>query len=104
MKRALAILWYVLTLRCEEAERVRCIEGLEPVAWWQRWAERLHRFACRSCRRARRELVVLNEAVRHLVHAEQGEAHESEREPALSSEARERIRSAIRSSQQTSNE
>lgn len=99
MKRALAILWYVLTLRCEEADRIRCCDGVAPVTWWQRWAERFHRFSCGSCRRARRELLAMNATIRSLVHVERGEKDESQAEPGLPDGARDRIRTALRSAQ-----
>lgn len=95
MKRIGEILWYVLTLRCEEAERIRCCVGSEPTTWWERFAERLHRAACKSCRRARRELQALNAAIQGLVHAERGEADESPIESGLSGEARRRIRASL---------
>ena len=96
MKRAAAILWYVLSLQCEEAERVRCCAGVEPVTWWQRLAERLHRISCRSCRRARRELQALEAAIRSLVHSEKAGPDASTAEPALPDEARDRIAAALR--------
>jgi len=104
LKRALAILWYVLTLRCDEADRIRCCAGVEPITWWQRWAERFHRFACGSCRRARRELLAVNATIRSLVHVERGEAEESPTEPGLPEEARERIRAALREARPKSTE
>jgi len=56
------ILWYVLSMRCDEADRIRCRCSADAT-WWQRLGERLHRVACSSCRVARRQLDVISEAV-----------------------------------------
>jgi hypothetical protein len=57
------ILWYVLTLRCEEAERVRALEREGGATRSQRVAERVHRGLCRSCRHARAQVERLEEAL-----------------------------------------
>jgi hypothetical protein len=62
MKRSLTILWYIVTLRCEEADRVRCLNARDRT-WYQRWAERMHRIGCSSCRSARRQLDVISETI-----------------------------------------
>ncbi len=62
MKRSFTILWYILSLRCEEADRVRCLH-VQDRTWYQRWAERLHRIACSSCRSARRQLDVISDTI-----------------------------------------
>lgn len=59
--------WYVVSLRCEEADRIACVEacavegelGLrERVGAW------CHRVLCRSCREARRRVMALDTALR----------------------------------------
>lgn len=68
MKRWPRIIWYVLSLRCEEAERVRSADDAGGdagvcCAGHQRLAERLHRLICRSCRVARRQMAAIGEAL-----------------------------------------
>lgn len=66
MKRTLHILWYVLTLRCEEADRVRCAVDAEGVEGYQLVAERVHRTLCSSCRAAKRQLDAVNRTLEAL--------------------------------------
>jgi len=54
--------WFVLTLRCDAADRIRCACESD-LGWHERWAERLHALVCRPCRAARRQLRVLGRAV-----------------------------------------
>ncbi len=60
------IFWYVLSLRCEEAERVRALEREGAATGYQRAAERAHRWLCRSCRHARDHVERLEEALADL--------------------------------------
>ena len=64
MIRLLKTLWYVVNLRCEEADRVRCAccDG-DTVRWWERFAERAHSFLCSSCRAARKQLRSISSAI-----------------------------------------
>jgi len=63
----LRVIWYVLTLRCEEADRVRSVarEG-ERLRAGARVGERVHTSLCRNCRRARRRLRELDRLVSEL--------------------------------------
>ena len=65
MKRLLRTCWYVLSLRCEEADRVRSLPA-EDTTRVQRFAETIHRVLCRACRRARRELELLRQVTESL--------------------------------------
>lgn len=56
MMRWLRVLWYVLSLRCDEADRVRCVPDPDELPTHQRLGERAHRMLCGSCRAAKRRL------------------------------------------------
>lgn len=49
-------LWYVLTLRCEEADRIRANFNDPAVTRAQKAGERMHSALCGSCRVARRTM------------------------------------------------
>ncbi len=85
MIRWLKTLWFVLTLRCEDADRLRTIGSHEPVRWSHRVGERLHRALCGSCRRARRQMRKLDETLRSM----------GETEERLPAEARDRVVSGL---------
>ena len=54
----------ILTLTCDESTRL-VSESLErELPAGQRWAVRLHALSCRSCRRFRRQILFLRDAVR----------------------------------------
>ncbi|MEZ6242653.1 MAG: hypothetical protein R3B57_06365 [Phycisphaerales bacterium] len=65
--RWLRVIWYVLTLRCEEADRVRSYarkgEQLRPGSRVGEW---LHSSLCSNCRRARKRLRELDRLVAEL--------------------------------------
>ncbi len=60
MTRWLRTIWYVLTLRCEEADRLRAIERDAELTRAQRLGESMHRMLCGSCRKARRQARALS--------------------------------------------
>ena len=62
----LRTIWYILTLRCEEADRLRSIRRNGELARHQRVAERNHRSLCAGCRRAARQLELIDEGLRGL--------------------------------------
>ena len=63
MIRLAKTLWYVLNLRCEEADRIRCIHDPAELRWHERLGEFLHNMLCRSCRSARRKLDTISRAI-----------------------------------------
>lgn len=65
MKRTLHILWHALTLRCEEADRLRCDPDAQAPRL-VRWGGAVHGVICGSCRRARKQLRLLRETLRNL--------------------------------------
>ncbi|MFI4915941.1 MAG: hypothetical protein ACIAS6_05460 [Phycisphaerales bacterium JB060] len=58
-----ATLWYVLTLRCEEADRIRANFNDPAVTRAQKAGERMHTALCGSCRAARRTMRQINDAL-----------------------------------------
>ncbi len=90
MMQWLRIIWYVLTLRCNEAERCRCAPDQDALARHQVIAERLHRILCRSCRRAKRKLEIVDCALSQL-----GSEAELDSGLGLSVEARDRMQRAL---------
>lgn len=77
--------WYVLNLRCEEAERVRSLPEGAPDRAGSRLGERVHSTLCSKCRRARKRLRALNSAIEELGSRSDDEA------PPMPSDARARI-------------
>ncbi len=58
-----ATLWYVLTLRCEEADRIRANFRDPATTRAQKVGERTHSALCGSCRAARRTMRRIGEAL-----------------------------------------
>ena len=56
-------LWYVLTLRCEEADRIRSNFNDPAVTRAQKAGERMHSALCGSCRAARKAMRQIGEAL-----------------------------------------
>ncbi|UYV11696.1 MAG: hypothetical protein NCW75_10340 [Phycisphaera sp.] len=66
MKRLISFfptLWYVLTLRCEEADRIRANFTDPATTRAQKAGERMHSAMCGSCRAARRAMRQIGEAL-----------------------------------------
>lgn len=66
MKRLLSFfptLWYVLTLRCEEADRIRANFSDPATTRAQKVGERMHSAMCGSCRAARRTMRQIGDAL-----------------------------------------
>ena len=59
----LKTVWYVLTLKCEEADRVRANLGDPATTRAQRAGERMHSALCGSCRAARKTMRQIGEAL-----------------------------------------
>lgn len=78
-------------LTCKDASRL-VSEGLErPLGWRERWALRLHLWLCDNCRRFERQIRFVRRALRQLSRRAETDTHG----PALSPDARERIRKAV---------
>ena len=89
--RCIRIAWYVLTLQCDEADRLRCVSDPSELAAHQRLAERLHRVSCASCRRAKRHV----DELRRLMHESDAMTFEQV-QPGLPSDAAARIADRLR--------
>jgi len=94
MRQWLRIIGYVLTLRCDEADRIRCAPDCAPVTRSQRLAERLHRLVCASCRRAKRQIGALRTVLRDVDDAGAPRPAAAEGD-GLRDAARQRLRDAI---------
>jgi hypothetical protein len=88
MKALARTVWYVLTLRCEEADRVRSVGRKEDLTRAERVGASIHTALCSSCRRARKHARKIQRIV-----DEMGEATSSG--VGLSDAARARIMESI---------
>lgn len=68
-------IWYILTLRCEEADRLRAIGDPAALRAHQRVAERIHRGLCKSCRHAAAQLERLDRGLSELAGTAGEEPH-----------------------------
>jgi len=64
--RCLKTLWYVLTLRCEEADRIRSLAQSANPTRVERFGAWSHALVCRSCWIARKQTDKLEELVSEL--------------------------------------
>jgi hypothetical protein len=85
--RVLKALGYVLTLRCEEADRLRAAKKRGEWTRAERIGEALHTSICKSCRNARRKLELLQESLEELEEEVAAEA--------MPKDVRERLRRRI---------
>ena len=63
MKNLLSSLRLILTLDCEQSSRIVSESLDRHLAWSERWAVRHHYIGCWSCRRFRKQIQFLREAV-----------------------------------------
>lgn len=61
--RLLKAIAYVLTLRCEEADRIRAIARSEDTSRAEKIGATLHAWVCRACWAARKQADRLDEAI-----------------------------------------
>lgn len=86
-----------MMLSCREAVRL-ISEGMDrPLPVWKRISLRVHVLICTLCERYGRQLLFIRDAVRR--HPDELAGVDRAAVPVLSSEARERIRRAIRQQQ-----
>ena len=83
----------ILTLRCEEADRLMSDSLDRRLTWVERVALKGHVAVCRGCRRARRHLLILQRCMRKSLDIASAAGEE-----VLSHEARDRIRQALKDS------
>ncbi len=83
----------ILSLRCEEADRLMSDSLDRQLTWSERLALKGHQAVCRGCRRARRQLLILQQAIRKSLDIAAAAGDQT-----LSPEARDRIRQALKDS------
>ena len=91
MSKALKGILQILTLRCEEADRLMSDSLDRRLTWVELVALKGHVACCRGCRRARRQLVILRQTMRKSLDIASAASDE-----VLSHEARDRIRQALK--------
>lgn len=82
-------------LSCQEVSRLVSESLDRKLPWHQRLAVRVHLLMCRFCSRFRKQMLFLRDAVRH--HRTTIEEADAAPGPALSPEARERIKRLLQS-------
>jgi len=93
MIRWIKTVWYVLNLRCEEADRIRAISTADDLTRAERLGERMHSALCASCRRARRQARALQRILREIGSGDAG--------PNIDPATRARIRAALENKKST---
>ncbi len=93
-------LWYILNLRCEEADRLRSQQSLEPLTRAERVAMSLHQLVCKSCRIAAKQIRLLDDAISKL-RDDSTVAPAAETSGGLSTDASDRLGAAIRHAQES---
>ncbi len=93
MSNAYKAIRQILTLRCEEADRLMSDSLDRRLTWSERVALKGHVAVCRGCRRARQQLLILRQTIRKSLEIASAAGDEM-----LSPEARDRIRQALKDS------
>lgn len=93
MRDLMTSIWYVLTLRCEEADRIRSMARREDMTRAERTGAWAHALVCRSCWAARKQADKL-EALVHDLRENQPSVATSGR-GSLSEERRARLARAL---------
>ncbi len=83
----------ILTLRCEEADRLMSDSLDRRLTWVERVALKGHVACCRGCRRARQQLLILRRTIQESLEIASAAGDE-----VLSPEARNRISQALKDS------
>jgi len=92
--RLFQAIWYVLTLRCEEADRIRAVGRREDLTHTERLGAWLHALICRACWAARKQADRLDALISSMREADvAGSAPTDGRR--LSAEAEARLLDAI---------
>ena len=84
---------HVLSLRCEEADRLMSDSLDRQLTWSEQVALQGHMIVCRACRRAWRQMLILQQTMRESLDVADAAGDEI-----LSPEARDRIRQALKDS------
>lgn len=86
-------IWYILTTRCAESDRLRSLQRSTRLTWAEYLAMTLHTSICASCRAAARQLHMLDSGLDRLSQQEQND--DLSEEPTLDQSARDRLLAAL---------
>ena len=101
MRSFFAAVWLLLSLKCEHSSRF-ISEGLdEDLTKVEQWAVRLHFITCRSCRRFRESMEMLQKVAKQTGQATEDQLSSLSRDFQLSAEAKARISTAISAEEQS---
>jgi hypothetical protein len=92
MKTLLRSIWFVLRLRCDDAERLMSSRTSNDLNWSERNGLRFHRAICRSCRATQRTLNQLSDLLQTV---DQSDAAPDASPIALDESAKQRLRSSL---------
>ena len=92
--RFISALRLILTLHCEQSTELVSRSLDQQLAFAERWAVRLHFLSCWSCRRFRKQLLVIQHAAAQRGEIPTDDAADTTTQ--LSAEAQQRIIAAIR--------
>jgi hypothetical protein len=76
----------ILTVRCQRADRLLAERAVRRLRWYESVAAHAHSSICRSCRRARRQMRILGEAISQ--RARRGEPLTGSLDPAIAQRLR----------------
>ena len=96
--RLLKQIWMILTVDCEDSARLTSESMDRPLNWAETMAVHLHRLICAKSRRLNRQMIQLNVALRRSTTRANPIAADSSK--SLSTDARARIRQAIKDAQE----
>jgi hypothetical protein len=91
--------WYILTTRCAESDRLRSLQRSTRLTWAEYLAMTLHTSICASCRAAARQLQLLDNGLDRLSRQEQSE--DLSDQPALDQSARDRLLAALQRAEES---
>ena len=100
MRSFFAAVWLLLSLKCDHSSRF-ISEGMDnDLSKVEQWAVRLHFLTCRSCRRFRKSMEMLQQLARQTGEATDEQLQNLSRDFHLSAEARDRIAAVISAEEQ----
>lgn len=88
-------IWRILNGPCKDMTALISRSMDERLGFWERFGYKLHLVYCRACRRYRKQLVTLREIIRATARQAIETAPDPATAPALSPDAKRRIRDAM---------
>lgn len=95
---------YLLTASCRDTTRVASDECDGPVSWSDWWAARLHRLACRPCRRTCRQMRLVDQMIKSAPAEQRERIASCHEEPRLTDAAAARISEALQAARDAERE